>query len=426
MSPYQRFIFSSYTFDPSTKMLALRYAFENGPTFCESFRFDFEFATYDEAVLDRAIQLLFFMAGVSYFKAFLPPEITVSAGQIDKPTAEFLSKTWQRGLGEYWYVNDLDPRTPISFPITSPTRQPLLADGVGPIVGLGGGKDSLVSVELLKGAIPNLATWSMGHRSQLEPLVDRIGLPHFWVERNFDTSLLSLKDEPGYKNGHIPISAIFGCVGTVVAILSGKRDYVVSNEHSANEPTLTYQGIDINHQYSKSQEFETDFQHVLEHNFGDTVRYYSLLRPFSEVRIAELFSAYFDTYKDVFCSCNHAFTLDKKHMSWDGTCSKCAFVFLALTPFVAQEKLEALFGGKNLLRDPDLHSTYRQLLGIEGIKPLECIGEVKESRAAMQAAFKLYPELMNIYSFELPDDYDFRKKYPHQIPSDIADVIGHL
>src|SRR6185437_4477296 len=118
---------------------------------------------------------------------------------------------------------------------------------------------------------------------------------------------------------------------------------VVSNEQSANEPTLHYEGMEINHQYSKSQEFERDFQEQLTHRLGDHVRYYSLLRPLSEVRIAELFARIgFDAYHDVFSSCNRAFTHDSDHMFWDGTCPKCAFVFLALTPFVAPDKLEAL------------------------------------------------------------------------------------
>lgn len=426
MSPYRRFVFSSYSFDALSKTLELSYSFDDKVSFTERFRFDFAFKAYDEAVLDRAFQLLFFMAGVSYYKAFLPQNIEVRSGSIDTVTAKFLEKTWQRGLGEYWFVNDLDPNTQITFPINSAEYEPPAHQGDGIVIGLGGGKDSLVSVELLRESVPDVATWSMGHRSQLQPLVDRIGLPHYWVERSFDTTLLTHKNKTGYKNGHIPISAIFACVGTVVAILSGRRDYVVSNEHSANEPTLTYRGIEINHQYSKSQEFEYDFQHILKHRFGDSVRYYSLLRPFSEIRIAELFSEYFDTYNDVFCSCNRAFTLDSDRMSWDGSCSKCAFVFLALTPFIDQSKLEALFGDKNLLRNPDLQPTYRQLLGIEGNKPLECIGEVKESRAAMRLAFMHYPELEQVYVFDLLKEYNFRETYSHLIPADISPLISHI
>src|SRR5690606_11803653 len=111
------------------------------------------------------------------------------------------------------------------------------------------------------------------------------------------------------------------------------------------------------------------------------------LRPLSELRIAELFAKVgFEKYKSLFSSCNRAFVLESKSMSWCGECSKCAFTFLILSPFIDQPELEKLWGGNNLLLDPSLEATYRQLLGIEGDKPLDCVGEIKESRAAMRLA----------------------------------------
>src|SRR6185503_12653139 len=175
---------------------------------------------------------------------------------------------------------------------------------------------------------------------------------HLWVERAWDRQLLELTKQ-GALNGHIPISAILACAGIVAAVLSGKRDVVVSNEQSANEPDFTYNGVEINHQYSKSQEFEDDFQKLLQHIFGDELRYYSFLRPLSEMHIAELFAQrWFNTYHDVFSSCNRAFIHTSDRMTWCGTCPKCAFVYLMLTPFIPEEKLNALWNGKNLLLDP--------------------------------------------------------------------------
>lgn len=422
MSTYSDFIFKAYSFDRTNQTLTLAYGYDEVLTFQETFRFDFEYVDYDEAALDRALQHLFFVAGVSYYKAFLAPNIRVEAGQIDTVLAVFLNKTYERGLGELFYINQLNPNTKVEFPVTSSdTLSMLSVGGDGLLVGLGGGKDSLVSVELLR-ENQNLATWSLGHKKQLSPLVERVGLPHLWVEREWDRQLLELNSQGAY-NGHVPISAIFACVGTIVAILSGRRDNVVSNEQSANEPTLSYEGVSINHQYSKSQEFEQSYQQLLGANFGESLRYYSLLRPLSELRIAELFAAEgFDKYRDVFSSCNRAFTHDSPGLFWDGQCPKCAFVFLALTPFVEREKLEALFG-KNLLLDESLRPIYRQLLGIEGDKPLECVGEVRESRAAMRLAQSAYPELAQ-YEFELPDDYDFRELQSHEMPAEIWEAIS--
>jgi UDP-N-acetyl-alpha-D-muramoyl-L-alanyl-L-glutamate epimerase len=421
MSQYQTFNFENYSFDKDQKTLSLNYGYDDNLRLTETYKFDFDFVDYSPEVLDRACQQLFFMAGVSYYKAYLAPQIVVKAGQLDQTSADFYSKTYQRGLGEFFYVNKLDPRASVTFPVNSSDLPSVASNDEGQLIGIGGGKDSLVSVDILRDQ-PKVATWSVGHRAQLEPLVERIGLPHFWVERTWDRQLLELNEHGAY-NGHVPISAILAHVGTVVAILSGYSDVVVANEASANEATLEYQGIQINHQYSKSLEFEKDYIEILGRYFSDSLDYYSLLRPLSELRIAELFSRLsFDKYKDVFSSCNRAFTHDSHAMFWCGECPKCAFIFLALTPFVDREKIENLFGAKNLLLDPFLEPTYRQLLGIEGDKPLECVGEIKENRAAMRLAQQVYPEL-NKYEFELPDDYDYKALGPHAMPAEVFTLL---
>lgn len=422
---YRQFIFESYRFDSDSGKLELRYSLDKTLSFTEDYRFDFPFADYDPDTLDRALQLLFLMAGVSYYKTYIPGEIVADNAAVDRQLAEFFGKTYQRGLGEFWYVNQLDPSTPVIFPETVPEPLATLDSSKrkGLLAGLGGGKDSLTSVELLRGRVDNLSTWSLSHRSQLAPLVDAVGLPHYSVERQWDPQLKSLTALGAY-NGHVPISAIFACVGVVAAILSGKRDVVTSNERSANEPTLEYRGVAINHQYSKSAEFEQDFQAVLRHLFGDSVRYYSLLRPLSELKIAEIFSSQpFQKYKNVFSSCNRAFIHTSERMSWCGECSKCAFTFLALTPFVPRNELESLFGGKNLLLDAALEPTYLQLLGIEGDKPLECVGEIQESRTAMQLIQKQYPELKK-YRFELTEGYDFQSLEAHTMPPEIYSLFA--
>lgn len=373
MSKYQQFIFEDYRFDTSSRAVTLHYALDNVIHFTETYRFNFDFVEYDDMQLDRALQMLFFMAGVSYFKTYVPPEIVVQKGQLDDEQAAFFSKMYQRGLGEFWYVNKLDPRTPVTFPPTIDALAPLTSakQGEGMLVSVGGGKDSLVSIELLRHEVNNIATWSLDHQEQLEPLVGHIGLPHAWVEREWDRQLLDLNAQ-GAMNGHVPISAIFACVGSIVATLLGKRDVVMSNEYTANEPSLEYEGMPINHQYSKSQEAEQDIQAYLKHSLGNTVRYYSFLTPLSEVRIAELFSKVaFQKYREIFSSCNRAFVHTSHSMSWCGECSKCAFIFMALTPFLPRETVEGIWGGKNLLLNSSLEPTYRKLLGIEGDKPLD-------------------------------------------------------
>lgn len=423
MKQFNEFIFKDYQFDHAQKTLVLTYGLDDSITFTETYRFDFDFSPdLDAATLDKACQTLFFMAGVSYYKTYLPPKISVVKGELDEKAAQFFAKTYQRGLGEFYYINQLDPSMEITFPHNASAPSVVEAkNNQGLLVGIGGGKDSLVSVELLRNQ-PKVATWSLGHRAQLEPLIARIGLPHFWVEREWDRSLIE-HNEQGAYNGHIPFSAILACVGTVVGVLTGYQDVVVSNEASANEPMLTHEAVPINHQYSKSIEFEKDFQTHLQRNYGECSRYYSLLRPFSELRVSELFAKLaFQKYRDVFNSCNRAYTHYSDHAFWCGACPKCAFVFLMLAPFVDQAELLALFDGRNLLLEPTLETTYRELLGISGNRPLDCVGEIKETRYAMRLLQQRYPELSK-YRFDVPADYDYKALQPHSMPEEIFSLV---
>src|SRR4051794_6474772 len=107
MSKYQNFIFENYEFQD--KMLRLHYSFDGQLDFSETYTFDFDFAEHNPEALDQAFQLLFFLAGVSYYKTYLAKNIIVKTGQISGPMAHFLSKTYQKGLGEFFYVNHLNP-----------------------------------------------------------------------------------------------------------------------------------------------------------------------------------------------------------------------------------------------------------------------------------------------------------------------------
>lgn len=427
MSQLNEFVFADYIFNQDQKTLELKYAFSDRYVFSEIYKFNFDLIDYPKEALDKAIQILFFTAGVSYYKAFVGSNIQVLKGNIDEYSAGFYSRTYQKGLGEFFYVNNLSPATKINFPLNSDDLEPKeTISNHGLLVGLGGGKDSLVVVEALRDKEQDLTTWSMNYQSQLEPLVNKIDLNHLYVERTIDPKIIELNNN-GALNGHVPISAILAACGVVVAVLSGKRDVVVGNEHSANEETLNYDGVSINHQYSKSEEFEIDFSNLLNHNFNKSIRYYSFLRPLSEIRIAEMFAKeLLDKYLGVFSSCNRAYTMTSDHMFWCGECSKCAFIFLALTPFCKRTKLESIWGGKNLLLDKNLESTYKNILGISGAKPLDCVGEIKESRSAMKLAQEIYPELKDKYIFDLPNDYNYKNLYSHQMPDEMFDVLKNF
>ncbi len=424
MNKYQQFIFKDYSFDRAQKSLKLYYSFDDQLNFQEIYTFNFEFIDYDPEILEKALFDLFIMAGISYFKGYIPLTIRIDKNSLNEFRANFFNKIYQKGLGEFWYVNNLDPNTNINFPFKEQAEVSLeVQNNSGILVGIGGGKDSLLVVEALQNLNLDFMTWSLNHQEKLKPLINRIGTKHLYVDRVIDPKLLEL-NKLDALNGHIPISAIIGFVGVIVAILSGNQDIVVGNEHSASEPNLTYRGVLINHQYSKSIEFESDLQQYLKANYQDSIRYYSFLRSLSELRIAEIFAKTgFNKYSKFFSSCNRAFRLDHKELYWCGECPKCAFIFMLFRPFIEERELIKLWNGKNLLLEKSLEPIYQELLGIKGSKPLDCVGEIKEARAAMRLCQEIYPSLKNKYVFDLPLDYDYRTIWNNLMPEDINSLF---
>lgn len=424
---YQTFVFKQYEFDRAAKQLTLRYGFDDAIEFVDTYHFGFEFAAdIDLEALDRACFGLFMMAGISYYKAFLPPTIVIQQGSLTAEQAEFFGTTYRSGLGELYVRNQLIPPHQIVFPAdraSAPDVQPV--EGLaGVLLPLGGGKDSLVSAELLRAANIPFSTWTVNHSQLLQPLIHQVGSPHLPVERWFDPQLFALNDAGAY-NGHVPVSAIFAFAAVVTALLAGKQDIVLSNEASAGEMNLDYHGLEVNHQYSKTLAFERDFQHYVASGITPSVRYFSFLRPLSELYIAELFcTRWFEKYHDTFMSCNRSFRhYDHPRLEWCGECPKCAFVFLVFAPFVPKAKLIDLFGGRNLFESPKLETTYRELLGIQGHKPFDCVGEVRECRQAVQMALATgeYPELER-FVFP-PFNYDYHRLQPDVMPEPYRAVL---
>lgn len=417
---YQQFIFEDYHFDEARKTLSLHYSLDGKIRFEERYFFNFALTLADSDLLERAFFGLWLMAGISYFKTYLPPVMKLRKGGLTPAEGRFFTTVYTQGLGQFFIENNLKPHDIVHFPIDQTKKNaPLAYNGRGDLVSLGGGKDSLVSIDLLQQSGQDMATWNLGNYSFFAPLRARINQRHYAVERIFDHSIQKLPDA---YNGHVPISAIWAFCGIVVALLTGRRALIVSNENSANEPTIqNYQGIAINHQYSKSLEFEEQFQTYLQTSISPDLNYFSLLRPLSELRIAQLFVArqLMSKYQDSFSSCNRNFRLKNtanQRVSWCGACPKCAFTFLIFAPFVKRQELINLFG-KNLFEDLSLRATFDQILGRADQKPFECVGEIDEARLALWMAYQTgnWPELADYQPTAIA--YDYRALHPHRMPA---------
>ncbi len=364
----------------------LVYALDDGPELIERIGFpDAPALPHErEAAFAAALRLLHLIAGTSYYKAGVPKDIVVVGEPLDVATARFLDQVYLHGLAEFAYQNKLDLRDRIRFPhgAVEAASAPALKLSRRTLVPIGGGKDSLVSVEMLKRmGEPATAVW-VGDSALIAACAQRTRLPMLNLKRRLAPELFEY-NRLGAYNGHIPVTAINSAIALCAAILYDFDAIAFSNERSASEATLEYDGQPVNHQWSKSFEFERALrEHVASHIATD-LDYFSLLRPWSELAVASAFARE-SRYDDVFSSCNRNFRIrgERPADRWCGQCPKCHFVFLALAPFVAKPRLLNIFG-RNLLDDLALAPGFDALLEYREHKPFECVGEGRESRAAM-------------------------------------------
>jgi len=364
----------------------LRYSFDDGPELVEQIGFPdaAQLPPERQVAFDVALNLLHLIAGVSYYKAGVPGAIVVEGKTLDAAIAELLDEIYLHGLAEFAYQNKLDLRGRIRFPRNgqTPASVPALSLPRRTLVPIGGGKDSLVSVEMLKRADePMTAVW-IGDSALIAACAQRTGLPMLNIKRRLAPELFEY-NRLGAWNGHIPVTAINSAILLCAAILYGFDAIAFSNERSASEATLEYDGQQVNHQWSKSIDFETHLREYTKSRIAADLDYFSLLRPWSELAVTRAF-AEDSRYDDVFSSCNRNFRIrgERPADRWCGQCPKCHFVFLALAPFVAKPRLLAIFG-RNLLDNVALAPGFDALLEYREHKPFECVGEGRESRAAM-------------------------------------------
>ncbi len=411
------FSFQKYSYKINNEELEVEFLFNLSNTyfFRPSFKIAsnnfFDFTIIDKSLINNFVFHIGMIELVSYWKASCSKEVRIETHLLDEYQVSWWKKLYFNGLGEFFYLNSLEV-TIDNFMNISSKGKPLkphhcMLNKNNVLVPVGGGKDSIVTLELLKNSqsvrlIPFVI-------NPLEASVRSIVTSGFSlndsivVERHLDPQLLKLNRQ-GFLNGHTPFSALLAFVSSFAAALSGSKYVALSNESSANESTIP--GSKINHQYSKSFEFEEDFNHYLKKYVHENIYYFSFLRPLNELQIASIFSL-FDVHHTGFRSCN----VGSKTGTWCGRCPKCLFTWLILSPFIPQKKLEHIFG-KNLLENNSLRTIYQELTGIDKTKPFECVGTPQEVNAAIWKTFsheKNIPLLITDFAFHNQKQfaYDF-------------------
>ncbi len=388
-----RFCFEGYKLQTSTNQISFHYSVyfsDNTQTlFTEKLTFP-ENASWDKIpnnILKSSLESLHLILGISYWKAYCPKELILKNLVLNKKQAEFWNTVYTKGLGEFFYRNSIDFRGLVQFPHAQvENKAGSFSRQNRSLLPFGGGKDSIVALELLKKAGKDFTLFTLGTSPVQEEVSQKIGQKPLVVQRELDSQLFDLNSKGEVYNGHVPISAVYHLVGSVVALLFDYKYIVFPNELSASYGNVNYLGVEINHQWSKSFEFEKLVQDYIHQFITPDIMPFSLLRPLHEIKIVELFS-HMSEYFSTFSSCNRNFTQTKgiSQKRWCGECPKCAFVFLLLAAFLPKEKVLSIFS-KNLLSDPKLTLAYKELLGLKDVKPWDCVGTPEEVQLAFYLA----------------------------------------
>ncbi len=349
------------------------------------------------AIAERLLTHLWLVAGLSYYKASAAPHIRVHGDRdLSADDLALHQLLLTRGLGEFCFVNELDPELrPVWAADVTESSTPLItgADlGNGPLVPVGGGKDSCVTIEALRGAQRSPTLVTVRRFPIIQDVIDASGLPDVAVERSIDPRIVAL-NQAGALNGHVPATAIVSFAALIAAVLGGHDALVMSNERSASEGNVEYRGVSINHQWAKSEEAESAIAAAIA-RISPELRWFSLLRPLSELDISQRFAATCQRYFASFSSCNRTQRIDpsRRVTRWCGECPKCQFVYLALCTSLSREEVETIWGAELFSTSPI--EGFRALLGLAEWKPFECVGEHLECRVALASIIER-PEWAN-------------------------------
>lgn len=383
------FVFESYSIDATKTVLTFFYLV-GGNRYEEKLYLPKPISdAIDSEVLNTLFLNLHLALGISYWKMHCFPRIEIKSGVLSKTQAQFWDLVYTKGLGEFYYRNKIDFRNLISFPFSETviSKPKPLSFLKRELVGIGGGKDSVVTWEKLKKDQISTIGLIIETQKKYEALNEllKVGdITAFRIRREMDAKLIEQKNNTSFYNGHVPISMIYAWVGVFAAIVYDYRAFVVSNEKSADEGNTEMYGVTINHQWSKSREFENAFVAYIHATISPDISYYSPLREMTELDIVKEFVSY-PQYLSVVSSCNRNFSVTNalQGKRWCGQCPKCAFAFLLFAAYLSKKEVTDMFG-KNMLEDPLLVTHFKDLLGKGTMKPFECVGTFEESQYAMK------------------------------------------
>jgi len=409
MQEFNEFIFEKFEFDKTSLKAKFFYSFDNKEFFEEIIDFKNEDFDLRENISENIINNLLFnihiALWISYYKLFPTKTLIIKSGVLDGNKIQFWKKFYLNGLWEFFIKNNFDFENILDFE-NSPHPNPLLTgEGIVAIQSFKEksllmwwwGKDSIVSSILLEEEGEDFDAFVFGKIDMIkENTLKVLWKKTMLVKRQLSENLFRL-NKLWYYNGHVPITGIIAFVSLMSAYLYDYKNIVLSNEASASEENIIWKNLKINHQYSKSEEFENDFREYVWKYIWD-INYYSKLRDKYELEIAKIFAKKANKYFNTFSSCNRNFKivspsggrcLKGRGGNWCCECEKCAFVYLILAPNLNEEQMINIFS-ENLFENKKLKKTFEELLWLWENKPFECVGTYDESKISFKNILSQY------------------------------------
>ena len=424
---YHFFRFQRYDYTLENEQLSVKYYFSLDDKYFFTPSFDipkrrfYDFNKLSNSQLDVILFNIGMIELISYWKLACPKRVYIQPFKLDDNQIRWWKKLYFNGLGEFFYLNGIKENVNDFMEIINESEKSCDKINIqlneSTLVPVGGGKDSVVTLELLKNKMP-IIPLIINPRGATTECVTTAGFSEEQVaviKRTLDPTMLKMNNE-GFLNGHTPFSAMLAFYTLLIGFLTNSKYIALSNESSANEPTVP--DTEVNHQYSKSVAFENDFRNYVNEYISSDIQYFSFLRPINELQIASLFAKNKDYYK-VFKSCN----VGSKTDSWCGKCPKCLFTYIIMSPFISEEELKDIFG-KNLLNDNDLLPILKQLKGEAEVKPFECVGTIEEVNACIEFSQKAKDERQKSFLVEsLLNQYDENNNLPKHFEAILKDNL---
>lgn len=394
------FTFGTYKIDAARSTVAFTYRveFEKGKVRTYTDRLVFPdvapelWAKVPKEVLEPTLRALLIMVGINYWAIFPAKDIRIQGFALTKEQAEFWDSVYLNGLAEFFYDMKMDFRGLIAFPYDASAVAPEPARFERPARALllnGAGKDSILSAEMLKASGTAFDFFAFAPTPAHKRIGKLAGAKTITVTRRRDPRLDAITQRPGVSTAYPSVST-FTFIAALLAELLGYGSIVFSNERSADFGNLTYLGLEVNHQWCKSSEAEKMANDYIHRYITPDISTTSLLRKFSELEIVRRFVQY-PQYLRYFTSCNTYFWLPRLwqrayiHSYWCNRCPKCVFLFACFAAFLPKEEMIRIFRA-DLYNQKRFMPLIRRILGIEGFKPLDCVGEPEEMILAMHLA----------------------------------------